>query len=121
MTVATRHHATRELWFETEAGPRTLEELFDGHERLLVLHFDFDADGRGLPGCVREAETWDRRLVRGGGPPAGTAFVAVSPLPLDAIVSYKWRMGWSFPWVSSLHNGFSDEFGGRRPSVLAES
>ncbi len=121
MTVATQHETARELWFETETGPRTLEELFDGHERLLVLHFDFDADGRGLPGCVREAEAWDRRLVRDGGPPAGAAFVAVSPLPLDAIVSYKWRMGWSFPWVSSLHNGFSDEFGGRRPSVVAES
>jgi predicted dithiol-disulfide oxidoreductase (DUF899 family) len=119
MTVAT-HDTAREFWFETEDGPRTLEELFDGRERLLVLHFDFDADGRGLPGCVRAAEAWDRRLAREGAPD-DAAFVAVSPVPLDVIVAYKWRMGWSFPWVSSLHNGFSDEFSGARPSELAES
>ncbi len=121
MTVATQHETAHQFWFETEDGPRTLDELFDGHERLLVLHFDFDADGRGRPRCVRAAEAWDRRLLRGSGMPEDAAFVAVSPAPLDAIVAYKWRMGWSFRWVSSLHNGFSDEFGGARSSELAES
>lgn len=114
----------REYWFDTEDGPRTLAELFDGRPRLLVPHFAFDAGwGAASPSCWPAAGACDRsfgRLAAGG-----VTLVAVSPAPIDAIVGYKWRMGWSFPWVSSLGTVFDDDFGvpidGGRPRLSAFS
>ncbi len=37
--------------------------------------------------------------------------VCVSRSPLDKLLAYKRRMGWSFPWVSSLGSDFNFDFG----------
>jgi predicted dithiol-disulfide oxidoreductase (DUF899 family) len=37
--------------------------------------------------------------------------VCVSRAQLDRIDAYKRRMGWSFPWVSSLDSDFNFDFG----------
>ena len=39
-----------------------------------------------------------------------TAFTAVSVAPLDKLVAYQERMGWSFPWVSSAPSSFNADF-----------
>jgi predicted dithiol-disulfide oxidoreductase (DUF899 family) len=38
-------------------------------------------------------------------------FTCVSRAQLDRIEGYKRRMGWSFPWVSSLRSDFNRDFG----------
>jgi predicted dithiol-disulfide oxidoreductase (DUF899 family) len=38
------------------------------------------------------------------------AMTAVSLAPIDAIQAYKRRMGWSFPWASSLGSDFNFDF-----------
>jgi predicted dithiol-disulfide oxidoreductase (DUF899 family) len=37
-------------------------------------------------------------------------YVAVSRAPLEKIVTYKKRMGWRFPWVSSFGSDFNFDF-----------
>jgi predicted dithiol-disulfide oxidoreductase (DUF899 family) len=36
--------------------------------------------------------------------------MAVSRAPMDAIQAYKRRMGWTFPWASSLGSDFNFDF-----------
>jgi predicted dithiol-disulfide oxidoreductase (DUF899 family) len=42
---------------------------------------------------------------------AGVSFVAVSRAPLERLLAYRERMGWSFPWVSSP-GSFNQDFAG---------
>ena len=37
-------------------------------------------------------------------------WVAVSRAPLEKLLAYRSRMGWSFPWVSSLGSDFNFDF-----------
>jgi predicted dithiol-disulfide oxidoreductase (DUF899 family) len=37
--------------------------------------------------------------------------VCVSGAPLEKLLAYKQRMGWSFPWVSSFESDFNYDFG----------
>jgi predicted dithiol-disulfide oxidoreductase (DUF899 family) len=37
-------------------------------------------------------------------------FLAASRGPLARLAAYKLRMGWSFPWVSSLGSDFNVDF-----------
>jgi predicted dithiol-disulfide oxidoreductase (DUF899 family) len=37
--------------------------------------------------------------------------LAVSRAPLDRLMAYRSRMGWTFPWVSSLGSDFNMDFG----------
>lgn len=45
--------------------------------------------------------------------------LCVSRAPIAQLEAYKRRMGWSFPWVSSLRNDFSYDFGVSLPGVPA--
>src|SRR5689334_20696485 len=55
----------KEYVFETEAGTRTLAELFAGRTQLLVYHFMFgvglrvDDDSQGCTGCSFVADHFD--------------------------------------------------------------
>lgn len=37
--------------------------------------------------------------------------VTVSKAPIDKLIAFKRRMGWSFPWVSSAGSDFNRDFG----------
>lgn len=39
-----------------------------------------------------------------------TALVLVSTAPLDTLLAFRKRMGWSLPWVSAGDNGFNHDF-----------
>jgi predicted dithiol-disulfide oxidoreductase (DUF899 family) len=99
--------------FETDEGRKTLAELFDGREQLLVYHFMFGptVEGwpeAGCPGCSFTADSLDGAVVHL--PPRGVTFVAVSSAPLENLQAYKHRMGWSFPWVSQGDGDFNLDF-----------
>jgi predicted dithiol-disulfide oxidoreductase (DUF899 family) len=102
-----------EYVFETESGPKSLPELFDGRSQLLVYHFMFGPTVEGWPeagcvGCSFTADSLDGSVAHLEH--RDVTFVATSRAPLDRIEAYKQRMGWGFPWVSSEASDFNLEF-----------
>jgi predicted dithiol-disulfide oxidoreductase (DUF899 family) len=103
----------KEYTFESNEGPKTLAELFDGRSQLLVYHFMFGptVEGwpeAGCPGCSYTADSLDGAVVHL--PPHDVMFVAVSRAPIERLNAYKRRMGWSFPWVSYGDSDFNLDF-----------
>jgi predicted dithiol-disulfide oxidoreductase (DUF899 family) len=96
--------------FDTPDGARTLDELFDGRIQLIVHHFMFGPEWtEGCPSCSFWADSFDRVGVHLAA--RDTSFVAVSRAPLSSLIAYRTRMGWTFPWVSSLDSTFNEDFG----------
>jgi predicted dithiol-disulfide oxidoreductase (DUF899 family) len=100
--------------FETDDGTKTLAELFDGRSQLLVYHFMFGPEYEaGCPVCSSSADT-----VNGAVPHLNARDVTIlyiSRAPLEKLQAYKWRMGWTFPWVSSHESDFNFDFGVSAP------
>ena len=99
--------------FEGEDGPKTLTDLFDGRSQLLVYHFMFGPSVNGWPdagcvGCSYTADSLDGAALHL--PSRGVTFVAVSSAPLENLLAYRRRMGWSFPWVSQGESDFNIDF-----------
>ena len=91
----------KDYTFETEAGTRTLSELFAGRSQLLVYHFRFGPDWRaGSPACSFRADHFDRAVVHLA--QRDVTMICASRAPLAKLLAYRRRMGWSFPWVSTL-------------------
>ena len=96
--------------FDTDDGERTLGELFAGRSQLLVYHFMFGPSYQA--GCPVNSSIADS--VNGVLPHLSardTAVAFVSQAPLARLQSYKRRMGWSFPWVSSAPTDFNFDLG----------
>ena len=100
----------KEYGFETDERTKTLAELFDGRSQLLVYHFMFGPAYRaGCPTCSAAADTFDGAVVHLNA--RDVTFLCVSRAPLEKLQSYKRRMGWQFPWVSSQGSDFNFDFG----------
>ena len=105
----------KEYVFETDDGKKTLAELFDGRSQLLVYHFMFrfglrvDEQSPGCTGCSFVADHFDGVVAHLNG--HDVTLVAESIAPLEELRPYKKRMGWRFPWVSSLGSDFKYDFG----------
>jgi predicted dithiol-disulfide oxidoreductase (DUF899 family) len=101
----------KEYTFETDEGEKTLAELFDGRSQLLVYHFMYGPEysAGGCPTCSSMADTYDGVRVHLNN--HDVTFLAISRAPLAEIQSYKRRMGWQFPWVSSHDSDFNFDFG----------
>ena len=95
--------------FQGPEGPVSLSDLFDGRDQLIVYHFMFGPDwNEGCPGCSFLADHVDG--ARQHFEHRDISFVAISRGPIDKIMAYRQRMGWSFPWVSSLGNDFNFDY-----------
>ncbi len=95
--------------FETETRAASLADLFGGRSQLLVYHFMFGPDySGGCPSCSAIADGFNGFAVHLEHHDVG--MVAVSRAPLAALQAYKRRMGWTFPWVSSLDSDFGFDF-----------
>jgi predicted dithiol-disulfide oxidoreductase (DUF899 family) len=96
--------------FQTPDGEKMLGDLFGPHSQLIVCHFMFGPDWEeGCPSCSYMADGYnglDIHLAH-----RDAAFVVVSNTALEKIERYRTRMGWSFPWVSSLGSAFNRAFG----------
>jgi predicted dithiol-disulfide oxidoreductase (DUF899 family) len=105
----------KEYTFETDEGTKPLAQLFDGRSQLLVYHFMFGFGYRvsdeteGCTGCSFVADHFDAALPHLGA--RDVTLVSASVAPLERLQAYKQRMGWAFPWVSSLGSDFSYDFG----------
>jgi predicted dithiol-disulfide oxidoreductase (DUF899 family) len=95
--------------FETEDGKVSLAELFQGRSQLLVYHFMFGPDyTAGCPSCSAIADGFDGFAVHLAN--HDVMLTAVSRAPLAKLQAYKRRMGWMFPWASSLNGDFNYDF-----------
>ena len=89
-----------EYEFEGPDGTHRLADLFAGRSQLLVYHLMFGPDDEAAcSGCSFTADSLAGAVVHLEN--AGVSFVAVSRAPLERLLAYRERMGWSFPWVSS--------------------
>ena len=96
--------------FESEDGEVGLAELFGAMSQLVVSHFMYGPGWEaGCPSCSFWADGYDPMTVHLAA--RDVAFVAVSRAPLAALLAYRDRMGWRFPWVSSRRSSFSEDFG----------
>jgi predicted dithiol-disulfide oxidoreductase (DUF899 family) len=99
----------KEYSFETEDGTKTLAELFDGRSQLVIYHFMFgEAYTAGCPVCSSGADTYDGAVAHLNA--RDVTFLCVSRAPLDRLLEYRRRMGWSLPWVSQ-NGDFNADFG----------
>ena len=95
--------------FDTPAGKKTLAELFDGKNQLIVYHFMLGPGWEeGCPSCSYLADHFDGAVIHLA--QRDVAFVVVSRAPLSQIATFKQRMGWRFPWVSSFGSDFNFDY-----------
>jgi len=96
--------------FATPTGPKTLPDLFDGHNELVVYQFMDNGPDAYCPGC-----TWFTDNVPQAAPrilaDCGISWVTVSNMPLAQIESYKAQRGWMLPFVSSHGTTFAADCG----------
>jgi predicted dithiol-disulfide oxidoreductase (DUF899 family) len=95
--------------FEGPDGPRSLLDLFEGRQQLVMHHFMFGPDWDvGCSSCSSAADQIPANLrqlhVR------NTTLVAVSRAPYAKLAAYRERMGWTFPWYSSYGSDFNYDF-----------
>lgn len=94
----------------TEAGTKTLAELFDGRSQLLVYHFMFGPPYEaGCPVCCSIADTLDPQVVHLKA--RDTTLLLASRAPLERLLAFRERMGWSIDWVSSGDSNFNRDLG----------
>jgi predicted dithiol-disulfide oxidoreductase (DUF899 family) len=99
----------KEHRFETDEGSASLADLFTGRSQLLVYHFMFGPDyTAGCPSCSAIADGFNGFVVHLAN--HDVALWAVSRAPLAKLQAYKQRMGWTFPWASSLGSNFNFDF-----------
>ena len=100
----------KEYCLDTDEGPRTLAELFEGRSQLLVYHFMFGPSY--VAGCPVNSSIADAiNAVLPHLHARDATIVLASRAPMDELQAYKRRMGWSIPWVSDGNSGFAVDFG----------
>jgi predicted dithiol-disulfide oxidoreductase (DUF899 family) len=99
--------------FEGERGKASLLDLFEGRRQLILYHFMFAPGVCGWPSAGCEGCSWyvdnvgNLSHLRA----RDTSLVLVSRAPLQNILPYKKRMGWTVPWFSSSESDFNVDFG----------
>ena len=95
--------------FQTNDGPKTLKELFDGRSQLIVYHFMLGPNTPdGCPGCTYATDGFQGAALHLAH--HDVTFLMVSRASLDEINAYKQRMGWRIPWVSAEGTDFNLDF-----------
>ena len=95
--------------FDGQNGKISLADLFRDKSQLIVYHFMLGPGWeQGCPSCSYLGDHFGGSLVHLNA--RDVAFAAVSRAPISEIASFKKRMGWPFPWVSSNHNDFNFDY-----------
>jgi predicted dithiol-disulfide oxidoreductase (DUF899 family) len=100
----------KQYTLQTADGPKTLAELFEGRSQLLIYHFMFGPSYKaGCPVNSSIADSFDGLI------PHLTArdvtLIAISRAPIEKLLAYRERMGWSFNWASSYESDLSADLG----------
>jgi predicted dithiol-disulfide oxidoreductase (DUF899 family) len=94
---------------QTEDGPRTLAELFDGCSQLVIYHFMFGPDyDHGCPVCSSIADSFNGVLEHLKA--RDVTMMCVSQAPVEKLAAERERLGWNFTWASSHASDFNADF-----------
>jgi predicted dithiol-disulfide oxidoreductase (DUF899 family) len=96
----------RQYTFDTEAGKKSLPELFGANSQLIVYHFMLAPQSpHRCPGCSILSDHIDganQHIAH-----HDVTLLVASRAPLSEILPFKKRMGWQFDWVSSGNSEFN--------------
>jgi predicted dithiol-disulfide oxidoreductase (DUF899 family) len=96
--------------FEGPGGTATLADLFAGRSQLVVQHFMFAPDwNEGCKSCSFWADGFERMIPHLAA--RDTMLIAISRAPLQKLLAFKARMGWTFDWLSSGASDFNYDYG----------
>jgi predicted dithiol-disulfide oxidoreductase (DUF899 family) len=102
----------KEYVFEGPDGKRTLRDLFEDSEQLLVYHAMFDpAWDQACPGCTAGMDETAAPGLVANLKAKNTAYVRISRAPYDKIAKMAKERGWTFAWYSSHGSDFNYDFG----------
>jgi len=103
---------------EGETGKVSLQDLFAGRSQLVVYHAMFNPETAGphttytvdAPcfSCAWWMDNFNGITVHLNH--RDITMVAVSYAPYAKLATYKQRMGWSFPWLSSVGSDFNFDY-----------
>jgi predicted dithiol-disulfide oxidoreductase (DUF899 family) len=104
--------------FEGEKGRQTLSEVFEGRSQLVIYHAMFNPEtvGPHTPWttdapcyvCSFWMDNFNGITVHLNH--RGITMAAVSLAPSVKLAAYKRRMGWTFPWYSSVGSDFNFDY-----------
>lgn len=108
----------KEYTFEGEHGKLTLADLFDGRGQLVIYHAMFNPEKAGPHtswtkdaacfACSFWMDNFNGITVHLNHRDITMAAVSLAPYP--ALAAYKKRMGWTFPWLSSVGSHFNFDY-----------
>ena len=99
----------KDYTFQTEAGSKTLAQLFDGRSQLVMYHFMFGPDYEaGCPVCSSIADSFNGVLPHLRA--RDVTMICVSRAPIEKLLAYRARMGWDFNWASSYESDFNFDY-----------
>ena len=99
-----------EYSFETDAGTRSLAELFGERSQLLIYHFMFGPEYEaGCPVCSSIADNLNPNAVHLAA--RDVQLMLVSRASLEKLRGYRERMGWSLDWASTVGSDFNRQLG----------
>ena len=100
----------KEYVFDTEDGKKTLRELFEGRSQLLAYNIMFGPDYElgACPGCSNLGDELGTARVHLNH--RDVTLICFSRAPIDRLIAYKERMGWTFPYVSTYGTDFPFDF-----------
>jgi predicted dithiol-disulfide oxidoreductase (DUF899 family) len=96
--------------FDTESGKKTLADLFDGRSQLLAYNIMFGPDYTkgACPGCSNLGDELEPTRVHLNH--RDVTLICFSRAPIDRLLAYRRRMGWTFPYVSTHGTDFPFDF-----------
>jgi predicted dithiol-disulfide oxidoreductase (DUF899 family) len=96
--------------FETEAGTKSLAELFDGRSQLLIYHFMFGPPYEaGCTVCSSITDSIAANVVHLAA--RDVTMMLVSRAPVERLQAYRKRMGWGIEWASAGGSDFNRDLG----------
>lgn len=106
----------KEYVFDGPDGPVRLLDLFDGRRQLIIYHFMWPGQDEGCTSCSCLVDNIGHLAHLHS---CDTSLVLVSRAPLDKILPFKARMGWTVPWFSSLGGDFNYDFHATQDEAVA--
>ena len=108
----------KEYVFEGERGRQTLADTFEGRRQLVIYHAMFNPETAGprtpwTPDapcfvCSFWMDNFNSITVHLNHRDITMAAVSLAPYP--KLAAYKKRMGWTFPWLSSVGSDFNFDY-----------
>lgn len=96
--------------FDTPAGKKSFLDLFDGRPQLVVYQFMDRGPDKYCPGCTKVGNNIPATSLPALAE-ADITWLTISNMPLAQITAYAKEKGWTFPFISSHGNGFTDATG----------